>query len=107
MLERRGLMGDDEERSLGARETRLRRASDKELARSAMRSAARYGYFVCDDLATDEAGLIDYLAVGPPDVTVIVGRDDGATLAAVIGTRRSCFWMASPSRTILVGRRKS
>ena len=76
MLERQGLMGDDEERSLGARETRLRRASDKELARSAMRSAARYGYFVFDDLATDEAGLIDYLTVGPPDVTVIVVRDD-------------------------------
>ena len=81
MLERRGLMGDDEERSLGARETRLRRASDKELTRSAMRSAARYGYFVFDDLATDEAGLIDYLTVGPPDVTVIVVRDQIVCLA--------------------------
>lgn len=75
MLELGGPYGE-EGGPRGARERRIARAEEKERVRSAMRSAARHGYYVFDDLTTDEAGMIDYLAVGPPGVFLIPVREE-------------------------------
>ena len=55
--------------------------------RLALRSASAHGYYVFDDLMTEEAGLIDFLAVGPVGAVVVVVRDEaGDVTADVDGT---------------------
>lgn len=55
--------------------------------RLALRSAAAHGYYVFDELMTEEAGMIDFLAVGPVGIIVVVVRDDaGKVTADVDGT---------------------
>ncbi len=55
--------------------------------RLALRSAARHGYYVFDELMTEEAGMIDFLAMGPLGVCVVVVRDEeGDVTADVDGT---------------------
>lgn len=55
--------------------------------RSALRSAAVHGYYVFDELMTEEAGMIDFLAVGPLGACVVVVRDEeGNVTADVDGT---------------------
>ncbi len=55
--------------------------------RSALRSAAAHDYYVFDELMTEEAGMIDFLAVGPVGACVIVVRDErGIVTADVDGT---------------------
>ena len=70
-----------------AREERIAHAERRELVRSALRSAAAHGYYVFDELMTEEAGMIDFLAVGPVGACVIVVRDErGSVTADVDGT---------------------
>jgi hypothetical protein len=80
--------GRDWERSRpSAREKRIAGAERRELVRSALRSAAARGYYVFDELMTEEAGMIDFLAVGPVGTCVIVVRDEeGNVTADVDGT---------------------
>jgi len=80
--------GRDWERSRpSAREKRIAGAERRELVRSALRSAAAHGYYVFDELMTEEAGMIDFLAVGPVGACVIVVRDEeGNVTADVDGT---------------------
>lgn len=55
--------------------------------RSALRSTAAHGYYVFDELMTEEAGMIDFLAVGPVGGCVVVVRDEpGDVTADVDGT---------------------
>ena len=62
------------------REERIERARRKDLVRTALRSAAAHGYYIFDELLTEEAGMIDFLAVGPVGACVVVVRDEpGAT----------------------------
>lgn len=69
------------------REERIAHAERKELVRSALRSAAMHGYFIFDELMTEEVGVIDFLAVGPVGGCVIVVRDEeGAVTADADGT---------------------
>ena len=59
-----------------ARERRIARARRRDLVRTALRSAAAHGYYVFDELMTEEAGMIDFLAVGPVGACVVVVRDE-------------------------------
>lgn len=72
---------------LSKREERIERAHRKDLVRTALRSTAAHGYYVFDELLTDDAGMIDFLAVGPVGACVIVVRDEpGDVTADVDGT---------------------
>lgn len=74
-------------RRLSKREERIERARRKDLVRTALRSAATHGYYVFDELMTEDAGMIDFLAVGPVGACVVVVRDEpGAVTADVDGT---------------------
>ncbi len=50
--------------------------------RLALRSAAIHGYYVFEGLMTEEAGMIDFLAVGPLGVCVVVVRDEEGDVTA-------------------------
>lgn len=72
---------------LSRREERIERARRKDLVRSALRSATAHGYYIFDELLTEEAGMIDFLAVGPVGACVVVVRDEpGDVTADVDGT---------------------
>jgi hypothetical protein len=94
-----------ERRNLSARERRIARADRWELVRSALRSAAAHGYYIFDALMTTEAGMIDFLAVGPVGTCVVVVRDaEGHVAADVAGT---LYLTAAPSRTTRSVRRRT
>ncbi len=65
-----------------AREERIAQAKRRELVRSALRSAAAHGYYVFDELVTEEAGMIDYLTIGPVGACVVVVRDEAGGVTA-------------------------
>jgi hypothetical protein len=69
-------------RSRISRRERIARAERWEHVRLALRSAAAHGYYVFDDLMTEEAGMIDFLAVGPMGPCVVVVRDEPGTVVA-------------------------
>ncbi len=50
--------------------------------RLALRSASARGYYVFDELMTEGAGMIDFLAVGPVGAIVVVVRDEPGTVTA-------------------------
>jgi hypothetical protein len=50
--------------------------------RTALRSAAAHGYYVFDELMTEAAGMIDYLAVGPVGACVVTVRDEQGDVTA-------------------------
>lgn len=64
------------------REERIQRAKRRDLVRTALRSAAAHGYYVFDELLTEQAGMIDFLAVGPVGACVVVVRDDPGDVTA-------------------------
>jgi len=77
---------EEDSARLSARERRIARAERWEHVRLALRSAAGHGYYVFDELITEDAGMIDFLAVGPVGLIVVVVRDDpGAVTADVAG----------------------
>lgn len=65
-----------------ARDERIARSERWELVRSSLRSASSHGFYVFDELITDKAGFIDFLAVGPSGTCVIVVRDEGGDVTA-------------------------
>lgn len=65
-----------------ARRERIARAERWDHVRLALRSASAHGYYVFDDLMTEEAGMIDFLAVGPVGTCVVVVRDEAGTVTA-------------------------
>lgn len=73
---------DPEGRRLSAREERIERARRKDLVRTALRSAAAHGYYVFDELMTEDAGMIDFLAVGSVGACVVVVRDEPGDVTA-------------------------
>lgn len=58
------------------REQRINRQTDYERVRSALRAGAANGCYVFDALMTDEAGLLDYLVVGPYGISAIIVRSE-------------------------------
>lgn len=59
-----------------ARERRLARDAERERTRAALRFGADYGYYVFDELASENKGTLDYLAVGALGVCAIIIRED-------------------------------
>ena len=76
IVEHHGFLNDEGNRPKTARERRIARAKDIEHVRLALSSTARHGYYVFDELITEEAGSLDFLAVGPLGVVVIPVRSD-------------------------------
>ena len=64
------------------REQRINRQTDYERVRSALRAGAVNGCYVFDALMTDEAGLLDYLVVGPYGISGIVVRGEHGDVKA-------------------------
>lgn len=64
------------------REQRINRQTDYERVRSALRAGAANGCYVFDALMTDEAGLLDYLVVGPDGISAIVVRSEHGDVKA-------------------------
>ena len=58
------------------REQRINRQTDYERVRSALRAGAHHGCYVFDALMTDEAGLLDYLVVGPYGISAVIVRSE-------------------------------
>jgi hypothetical protein len=54
------------------RAERLETASATERMRAALRAAGEHGYYAFDAVATDGAGMLDYLAIGPRGVWLIL-----------------------------------
>ena len=63
------------------REKRIALAREKQMVRSALLSTARHGYYVFDELITEEAGIIDFLVVGPLSTCAILVRSDRGYLS--------------------------
>lgn len=68
------------------REERIERGRRWDLVRTALRSAAAHGYYVFDELLTEDAGMIDFLAVGPVGACVVVRDEPGDVTADEDGT---------------------
>lgn len=76
-------MASEPEEPRTARERRIAKDNRAERIRSALRAASeRHGYYVFDELMTDEAGKLNFLAVGPPGAVAIVVRDEGGLVSA-------------------------
>lgn len=72
-----GLADIGYERPSNAREHRIARDNRAERVRLTLRaSSEQHGYYVFDELMTEEAGRLDFLAVGPLGVVAVVMRDD-------------------------------
>lgn len=82
-----GSPGDQE---VTEREDRISRDKRRELVRSALRGTAVHGYYIFDDLMSEEAGMLDFLAVGPLSICAIVVRDEPGVITAL------------PDRTVLL-----
>jgi hypothetical protein len=67
---------------LSAREDRIARDQRREHVRLALRSAAAHGYYVFDELITENAGMIDFLAIGPVGAIVVIVRDEAGKVTA-------------------------
>lgn len=76
MAERYGFRDDKGGTPKDARGWRLARARDKQHLRLALSSLARHGYYVFDEVITEHAGSIDFLAVGSVAVVVILMRSE-------------------------------
>jgi len=71
----------DESRT--AREHRIARDNHVERVRSVLRAVSeQHGYYVFDELMTEEAGKLDFLAVGSPGVVALVLRDESGLVSA-------------------------
>src|SRR5215217_6132524 len=76
IVEHHDFLNGEGDRPKTARERRIARAKDIEHVRLALSSTARHGYYVFDEIITEEAGSLDFLAVGPLGVVVIPVRSD-------------------------------
>ena len=66
-----------------ARERRISRDNRAERVRTALRAVSeQHGYHVFDELMTEEAGKLDFLAIGPPGAVAIVLRDESGLVSA-------------------------
>lgn len=75
-MEQPDFMSGEEDIPRTQREKRLALAREKQMVRSALMSAARHGYYVFDELITDDAGIIDFFAVGPLTACAVLVRSD-------------------------------
>ena len=57
--------------------------------RSALRATAVHGYYVFDELLTEDSGMIDFLLIGPVGACVVVVRDEEGRVTA--GVDRSLY----------------
>lgn len=76
MVDHSDFYADDEPRKGVLRAKRIASARHKEHVRLALTSVARHGYFVFDELVTEDAGILDFLAVGPLRAVAITVRHD-------------------------------
>lgn len=76
-----GFFEEEERHPRTAREERISRAKDKEHVRLALGSTARHGYYIFDELITENSGLIDFLVVGSMGVIVVVLRFDAGHIS--------------------------
>ncbi len=75
-------MAPEPEESRTARERRIAKDNRTERVRSSLRAASeQHGYHVFDELMTEEAGKLDFLAVGPLGVVAIVVRDESGLVS--------------------------
>lgn len=81
MVEHHGFLNDGEDCPKTVRERRIARARDKEHVRLALNATARHGYYVFDEIITENAGALDFLAVGPVGLVVIPVRHDEGYLS--------------------------
>lgn len=65
-----------------AKTRRIELSNKRELVRAALRSTGAHGYYVFDELVTEHAGTMDYLAVGPLEAAVIVVRQNPGVVSA-------------------------
>lgn len=65
-----------------ARQRRINRETDYERVRSALRAGAHHGCYVFDSLMTDEAGLLDFLIVGPYGISAVIVRGEHGDVMA-------------------------
>jgi hypothetical protein len=69
-----------------ARERRIARDIRTERVRASLRAVSeQHGYYMFDELMTEEEGKLDFLAVGPPGAVAIVVRDESGTVSAAEG----------------------
>ena len=74
---------ESEQPPRSSRERRIARDNRIERVRSALQAASeQHGYHVFDELMTEEAGKLDFLAVGPLGIVAIVIRDEGGLVSA-------------------------
>ena len=71
-MEQQDFMSGEQDVPRTPREKRVALAREKQMVRSALLSAARHGYYAFDELITEDAGLIDFLVVGPLFASVIL-----------------------------------
>lgn len=65
-----------------ARERRIARDIRTERVRASLRAVSeRHGYYMFDELMTEDEGKLDFLAVGPPGAVAIVVRDESGTVS--------------------------
>ncbi len=77
------MAAEPEEPPRTARERRIARDNRTERVRSALRAASeQHGHHFFDELMTEEAGKLNFLAVGPPGAVAIVMRDESGLVSA-------------------------
>lgn len=68
---------EPEEPPRTAREHRIARDNRKDRIRSTLRAVSeQHGYYIFENLMTEEAGAIDFLAAGPTGIVVVIVRDE-------------------------------
>lgn len=75
-MEQHGFWGEDSNKLGTTRDERLTRDREKGYIRLALGSVAEHGYYVFDEVLTESAGMLDYLALGPPGIIAILVRFD-------------------------------
>lgn len=64
------------------RDRRIERDKRREMVQHVLKSTSEWGYYVFDQLMTEDAGVIDYLVVGPPSICSITLRDEPGSITA-------------------------
>lgn len=76
MADNHDFLQDKSNSPRNAQERRIAEAREVEHVRLALRSISRNGYYVFDALVAEEAGILDYMAIGPLGLIAILARTD-------------------------------